>query len=61
MKLDYVFGEQNRQQAEMKNLANKVADSLEVTEKTPHHQNKSNVKKYNMLTLQNLYELNVNR
>lgn len=37
MKLDYVFGEQNRQQAEMKKLANKVADSLEGTEKNPHH------------------------
>lgn len=61
MKLDYAYGEQDRQKAEMKKLANKVSDSLEGTEKNPHHENKSNVKKYNMLTLQNLYELNVDR
>ena len=31
------------------------------TEKNPYHENKSNVKKYSMLTLENMYELGVNR
>ena len=42
-------------------MSNKVSDPLTGTEKNPYHEHKANPKKYTMLNMKNLNEIDVKR